>query len=103
MSPTAKEEDAELADTGRSKGGQTLESAKDEVGHVVDGARHQTRRIVGEGDSGLGQRARVGQQRIAEVVRSLSDELGSMTDHTEQPGPVAGEEPRRRRRAVAIR
>lgn len=88
VADTAKQEASAVAETARAEGGHVIDSAKEEAGHVVDEAKFQTRRILDEGVGELKQQAEVGQRRLAEVVRSMSGELHSMTDSTDESGPV---------------
>lgn len=88
LAASAKEEASVVADTVKEEGGRVVGSAKEEAGQVIDEARHQTRRIMDEGVDELKHQAGMGQQRIAEVVRSMSEELRSMTDPATESGPV---------------
>lgn len=88
VADTVKDKASQIADTATGEGQRVTDTVKDEAGNVFDETKHQTRRIVDEGMDELRQQAGAGQQRLAEVVRSLSGELESMTGSTSESGPV---------------
>lgn len=85
---TAKSEAGVLKDTAKESGAHVVESVKDEAANVVDEAKYQSRRLLDEGLGEFRTQAGAGQQRIATVVRALSDELDSMARGTDQSGPM---------------
>lgn len=88
VADTAKGEASKLADTSADEAKRVAGTVKDEAGHVFEETKHQTRRIVDDGLAELKQQAGVGQERLADVVRSLTGELESMTDSSSESGPV---------------
>jgi len=77
---TVKSETALVADTAKAATGQVVDTAKQEAGQVLTETKFQGQRLLDESTSQL--RAQVGsaQSKVAELARSLSDELGAMSD-----------------------
>lgn len=88
VAETAKSEAAALKDTTADAASHVVETAKQEASTVVSEAKYQTRRLVDEGMSELRTQSAAGQQRLAGFVRSLSGELQSMSEGTNESGPM---------------
>lgn len=77
---TAQGEARAVKDTAKDAGGHVAETAKQEAGQVLDEAKFQGRRLLDDSMTELKSQAGTGQNRIAELVRSLGQELKSMSD-----------------------
>jgi hypothetical protein len=85
----AKEQAADLKQ-GTVQAGQHVASvAKDQAATVTSEASKQAKNLLGQARSELSQQASTQQQRVADGLKSLSQELHSMSQHSDQPGPVA--------------
>lgn len=82
----AKDQAAAVGSTAADAGKQVAGVAKDQASNVAAEAAQQTRDLVGQTRSELQDQAAQQQQRLASGIRSLSDELGSMADRSEQSG-----------------
>ncbi|NHB84512.1 hypothetical protein G7085_07590 [Tessaracoccus sp. HDW20] len=80
VTATAKDEAKEVADTAKDAGGHVVETAKQEAATVVDEAKVQGKRLLDESMCELRAQAGTGQQMVAELARSLSGELRSMSE-----------------------
>lgn len=86
---TAKEAAADVA-------GETAGAAKDVASTAVSEARHvaqdagtQVRNLVGELGTGLKEQAESQQQKVAQGLRSISEELRIMVQKSESPGTAS--------------
>jgi hypothetical protein len=87
---TAKEQAGQVKDTAVEQGQQVAGVAKDEAVQVKDQAVSSLRDIVGQGRSELTSQVGTSQNRIAEYVHSLSDELGTLASGgSDGTGPLA--------------
>lgn len=85
----AKEQAADLKQ-GTVQAGQHVASvAKDQAVNVTAEAGRQAKDLLGQARSELGQQASAQQQRVADGLRSLSQQLHSMSQHSDQPGVAA--------------
>jgi hypothetical protein len=85
----AKEQAADLKQ-GTVQAGQHVASvAKDQAATVTAEAGRQAKNLLGQARSELSQQASTQQQRVADGLKSLSQELHSMSQHSDQPGPAA--------------
>ncbi len=85
----AKDQAADLT-KGTVEAGQHVASvAKDQAANVTAEAGRQARDLLGQARSELGQQASTQQQRVADGLRSLSQQLHSMSRHSDQPGVAA--------------
>ncbi len=75
-----------VASTAADRGGQLAQTAAEEVKQLADGATREARDLVQEGRAQLLTQARDGQQKAARSLRALADQLGQMSDRTEEPG-----------------
>lgn len=85
-SEVAKEQVGDL--TGRTKeaGGQVAETARQEAGNVASEAKQQARDLLHEGRREVRSQAATQQDRLARSLRSLADELQSMSLSSPQQG-----------------
>lgn len=82
----AKHEAGQVKREGAEAGKKVAGTAKDEAGHVADQAKSKAKGLVSElGDDVRGQ-AQTQQQRVADGLRSVSQELGSMAENSEEQG-----------------
>jgi len=85
----AKDQAAELKQ-GTVQAGQHVASvAKDQAATVTSEAGKQAKNLLGQARSEIGQQAATQQQRVADGLKSLSQELHSMSQHSDSPGPAA--------------
>lgn len=87
---TAKEQAGQVKDTAVEQGQQVAAVAKDQAGQVAQKAASSIKDIVSEGRTQLTSQAGNSQNRLAEYVHSLSDELGTMASGGgDGTGPLA--------------
>ena len=86
---TAKQEAGELKDTAVSEAGHVAETAKGEAKAVAQEVKYQAKDLYAQTQRELKDQAQVQQQRVAAGLRSVSDELQSMTANAENPGLAA--------------
>ncbi|MGI3786285.1 MAG: hypothetical protein ACRYG2_36535 [Janthinobacterium lividum] len=90
VADTAKEQAGQVKDTAVEQGQQVAAVAKDEAVQVKDQAIGSIRDIVGQGRSELTNQVGTSQNRIAEYVHSLADELGTLASGgSDGTGPLA--------------
>lgn len=90
VADTAKESASQVKDTAVEQGQQVASVAKGEAGQVAQQAASSIRDIVSEGRSQLTNQVGTSQNRLAEYVHSLSDELGTMASGGgDGTGPLA--------------
>ena len=83
---TAKDEAAGLAQSAASHGGDLMGTAKEQAADVAAEATAQARDVLGEARAGVAEQAAQQQQRAAENLRSLGDQLRQMADGADQGG-----------------
>lgn len=81
---------SDVADTAKQAGQDVAQTAKAEVGEVVAEAKYQGRKVWDEGLTEVRSQAASAQDKIADLVQSLSDELRAMAGAQEANGPLAG-------------
>ena len=86
---TAKQEAGDLKDTAVSEAGHVAETAKGEAKAVASEVKYQAKDLYAQTQRELKDQAQVQQHRVAVGLRSVSDELQSMTAHAENPGLAA--------------
>lgn len=86
---TAKHEARDLKDTAVSEAGHVAETAKGEAKAVAQEVKYQAKDLYAQTQRELKDQAGVQQQRAAAGLRSVSDELRSMTANAENPGLAA--------------
>ena len=79
VATSAQSEAQAVAETAKDSGGHVLDTAKQEAGQVVDEAKFQGRRLLDESLNEVRAQAGTGQHLVAELARSLSGELQSMS------------------------
>lgn len=85
----AKEQASDLAGSAADAGAHVAGTAKDEAANVVQEAGRQTRNLLSQAGAELSDQAGKQQQRVADGLRSLSQELSSMSDNSEQQGQAS--------------
>ena len=83
---TAKQEAAGVKDTAQAEAGHVVETAKQEVSSVAHETKAQARQVYAETRRELSEQAATQQQRVAEGLRSIGDELQQMARGSENPG-----------------
>ena len=87
---TAVEQAGQVKDTALEQGQQVASVAKDQVGQVAQQAAGSIKDIVSEGRTQLTNQVGTSQNRIAEYVHTLADELGTMASGGgDGTGPLA--------------
>jgi hypothetical protein len=87
---TAVEQAGQVKDTALEQGQQVASVAKDEAVQVKDQAVGSIKDIVGQGRSELTSQIGTSQNRVAEYVHSLADELGTLASGGgDGTGPLA--------------
>lgn len=90
VADTAKEQAGQVKDTAVEQGQKVVSVAKDEAAQVKDEAVGSLRDIVGQGRSELTGQLGTSQNRLADYVHSLADELGTMASGgSDGTGPLA--------------
>src|SRR3984885_11817563 len=79
-----KDQASDLASSGVQAGKHVGDVAREQASGVAAGAGRQGRNLVEQAQGQLHEQAAGGQQRIAQKLLSLSDELRSMTEHANQ-------------------
>ena len=83
----AAKEQASAVGQGAAQAGQQVASvAKDQAQNVVAEAGSQAKDLLTQARSELTEQAGTQQQRLAQGLRALGDELQAMTQHSESPG-----------------
>ncbi|UKA50098.1 hypothetical protein LFT48_00685 [Arthrobacter sp. FW305-123] len=83
---TAKEEAAGVAGAVSDAAGGVVETAKSEAGHVAHEVKVNARQLLTQTKGELTDQAQVQQQRVAEGLRSISDELSTMANSSQNGG-----------------
>jgi hypothetical protein len=84
-----KEQAAELSQSGVQAGKHAAEVAREQASGVVAEVSSQGRNLLGQAQDQLAEQATRGQQRLAEELLSLSDQLSSMAESSGQAGVAA--------------
>lgn len=90
--PTTQVARDEAADVGRTAGDagrQVAGTAAEQAANVAQEVKAQARDLVGEARGQVQDQARTGQQKAAEGIRALSQELREMADGPQQSGTVS--------------
>lgn len=85
----AKNEAGAVKDTAVSEAGHVAETAKGEAKAVAQEVKYQAKDLFAQTQRELKDQAQVQQHRVASGLRSMSDELDSMTANAENPGMAA--------------
>ncbi|MCK6068414.1 MULTISPECIES: hypothetical protein [Microbacterium] len=83
---TAKSEAGEVAGSAKAEAGHVVETAKSEAASVAGEAKTQVKDLYAQTQRELRDQAATQQQRVAEGLRSVGDELGAMAQRSENPG-----------------
>jgi hypothetical protein len=83
---TAKEQARNVQDSSYQATSQLAGAAKDQAENVAEDVRHQARQLAGETGQQLNEQARAQRDRAVSGLRSLGDELDSMSSSTERSG-----------------
>jgi hypothetical protein len=84
----AQEQASKVGQYAGEKGSQLAEAAADQAKQVTGEAGRQARDLIGEARGQLGDQASAQQQKVADGLRSLVDELSSMAEKGGQSGPA---------------
>lgn len=85
----AKQQAAEVGDTAAQAGQQVAGVAKEQAANVAGQAKYEAKNLLGQTRSELTSQASSQQQRAASGLRSLGDELQSMSSNSEGDGPAS--------------
>lgn len=83
---TAKQEAGQVAGTARAEAGHVVETAKHEAAGVASEAKSQAKQVYSQTKQQLTEQAASQQQRVADGLRSIGDELNSLAQGSENPG-----------------
>jgi hypothetical protein len=82
----AKQEAAGVASAVGDAAGGVVDTAKTEAGHVAQEVKVNARQLLHQTKGELTDQAQAQQQRVAEGLRSISDELSTMANSTDNGG-----------------
>jgi hypothetical protein len=85
----AKQEAAQVAGEAAGAVQGVAQTAKDEAGHVASEVKTNAQDLLHQARTGLAGQASAQQQKVAEGVRTLSDQLHAMADAPEQQGAAS--------------
>ncbi|MFJ4209491.1 hypothetical protein ACIPY2_13650 [Paenarthrobacter sp. NPDC089675] len=83
---TAKQEAAGVADTAKDAASGVVDTAKDEAANVAHEVKLNARQLLTQTKGELTDQAATQQQRVAEGLRSISDELSTMANASNNGG-----------------
>jgi len=78
----------EVADTAKQAGAQVAGTVKEQAGQVGAEAGKQAKQLLSQAQSEITEQAAATQQRVAEGLHALADELTGMTKNSDQDGPA---------------
>jgi ElaB/YqjD/DUF883 family membrane-anchored ribosome-binding protein len=81
---TAKQEAKDLSSTAASEAGNVVGSAKEQAASVAHEVKSQAKSLYHQTTHELSHQAGAQQQRLADGLRTVGDQLGSMADSTDQ-------------------
>jgi hypothetical protein len=84
----ARDQATDVKDTTKEAGQQVVEETKQQAANVVAEARDQTGNLLRQGASEISSQAGQQQQRLAESIHSMAQELGSMASASHESGPM---------------
>ena len=84
----AKAQAGEVADTAKQAGAQVADTVKEQAGQVGAEAGKQAKQLLSQAQSEITEQAAATQQRVAEGLHALADELTGMTKNSDQDGPA---------------
>ncbi|QLD12123.1 hypothetical protein [Microbacterium oleivorans] len=82
----AKQEATGVKDAAQAEAGHVVETAKHEAAGVVGEAKSQAKQVYSQTKQELTDQAAAQQQRVAEGLRSIGEELNSLAHGSENPG-----------------
>ncbi len=85
-SQTAKDEAGDVATHAKDAAQSVTDTAKDEAANVAAEAKTNARDLLEQAKADLTEQAGTQQQKVAEGLRSVSDELHSLVDGSDQSG-----------------
>jgi gas vesicle protein len=85
----AKQEAAELKDTAQEQVGNVAAIAKDEASTVVHETKAQLKDVYSQTRHELTEQAAAQQRRVADGLRSVGEQFGSMAQRSDTPGVAA--------------
>lgn len=88
--PSAKDKAAQTAQAGKQAVGEVAHTATDKAKDVATETKRQARNVMGEAQSQLKDQAATQHRNAVTSLRSLADELQSMSERSEQSG-LAGD------------
>ncbi|MFF1830036.1 hypothetical protein [Paenarthrobacter sp. NPDC058040] len=83
---SAKQEAAGVADVAKDAAGGVVDTAKDEAANVAQEVKLNARQLLTQTKGELTEQAATQQQRVAEGLRSISDELSTMANASQDGG-----------------
>ncbi|WP_375474697.1 hypothetical protein [uncultured Jatrophihabitans sp.] len=86
---SAKQKAADTAQAGKQAAGDVASTAADKAQDVAQEAKAQARNVVGEAQSQLREQAKAQHQNAIGTLRSLGDELNSMSSSGDQSGQAS--------------
>jgi hypothetical protein len=84
----AKDQAGQVADTAKQAGAQVAGTVKEQAGQVTAEAGKQAKQLLSQAQSELSDQAGATQQRVAEGLHTLADELTGMAKNSDQDGPA---------------
>lgn len=85
---TAVEKAAEVKDTALERGAEVAAVAKEELADLAAQARSQVHSLYSQATRQVREQADTGRHQLADLLHSLSSELGEMASKSTQDGPV---------------
>lgn len=85
---TGKEQAGQVVDTVKQTGAQVASTVQEQAGAVAGEAGQQAKQLLAQAQSELSSQAGATQQRAAEGLHALADELHGMVKGSGQDGPV---------------
>ena len=85
----AKDQAGQVAETAKQAGAQVAGTVADQAGQVTAEAGRQAKQLLSQARSEVTEQAAATQQRVADGLRSLAEELTGMARHSEQDGMAA--------------
>jgi vacuolar-type H+-ATPase subunit E/Vma4 len=83
---TAKNEAGEIAGSAKQEAGHVVETAKSEATSVAQETKRQAKDLYAQTQTELKEQAATQQQRVADGLRSIGEELRSMANSADEPG-----------------
>ncbi len=84
----AKDQAGQVADTAKQAGAQVAGTVKEQAGQVTAEAGKQAKQLLSQAQSEVTEQAAATQQRVAQGLHALADELTGMTKNSDQDGPA---------------